>query len=586
MTTNYTLTVVDTVGIQSYLFSTNNLRQNAGASHLVTLATGRWVQDALPTRHNVKDIEEWRDPFDEQTIDNNSLAAEVIYAGGGKALILFANAEGALTFARTLSKRVMLEAPGLRLAIVHKHGFDWARTEPEQMLGGKTGWVAQLMDDLSTYKKSQMHDPPTLGLGVTADCVFTSMPVVAYDEESRPISAESKAKLNVEPHARIWQRKILFEAAAEQSVRNLRKYGLPAKFEDLGGTHGDSSYIALVHADGNGMGKRFEAVSARNAQDNRAYITATRTLSLSLNQAAIQSFAAAVAQLESQITTKHNRKHQTVHHINHQVELSLNGSEPMLPLRPLILGGDDLTFVCDGRLGISLAAIYLEQMAQQKLSDGKMAFCRAGVAVVHSHYPFTRAYELAVDMCDKTAKKAVKEAGEPCTVLDWHFAVTGPIRPLSEIRRREYTSDSRRGSTEDAGDLLMRPLYIGTRNETTDRNSPLRQTSSIWENFRNVAVSFQEHPDWIGRRNKVITLREALREGGDAVEFFRLASGLPRLPELDNTDEEMRQTGWHGGRCAYFDPIEALDHFIDLNPKKRLGDEQRQPPQTIAGGAL
>ncbi len=43
----YTLTVVDTTGIQPYLFGTNSLRQNAGASYLVRLRhQGTWVRSS------------------------------------------------------------------------------------------------------------------------------------------------------------------------------------------------------------------------------------------------------------------------------------------------------------------------------------------------------------------------------------------------------------------------------------------------------------------------------------------------------------------------------------------------------------
>ena len=33
---------------------------------------------------------------------------------------------------------------------------------------------------------------------------------------------------------------------------------------------------------------------------------------------------------------------------------------PIFPLRPIVFGGDDLTFVCHGRIGLALAARYLQ----------------------------------------------------------------------------------------------------------------------------------------------------------------------------------------------------------------------------------
>ena len=74
-----------------------------------------------------------------------------------------------------------------------------------------------------------------------------------------------------------------------------------------------------------------------------------------------------------------------------------------LPFRPLVYGGDDVTFVCDGRLGLELAAIYLQAFEKEK----DFTAC-AGICVVKTHYPFARAYQLSEELCRK-AKKFIPE---------------------------------------------------------------------------------------------------------------------------------------------------------------------------------
>jgi hypothetical protein len=37
------------------------------------------------------------------------------------------------------------------------------------------------------------------------------------------------------------------------------------------------------------------------------------------------------------------------------VKLTLENDKYLLPFRPIVFGGDDVTFICDGRLGLSLA---------------------------------------------------------------------------------------------------------------------------------------------------------------------------------------------------------------------------------------
>ena len=87
--TQYTLTVLDTSAIQEYLFGTNNLRQNIGASYLADCATRLWVHEKLDEvvgkgAHNVLDFDDIDCPFDQtKTIETEGVQAEVIYAGGG-----------------------------------------------------------------------------------------------------------------------------------------------------------------------------------------------------------------------------------------------------------------------------------------------------------------------------------------------------------------------------------------------------------------------------------------------------------------------------------------------------------------------
>jgi len=83
----YTLTIVDTTSIQNYIFGSNRLKENIGASELVKQATQNWVYQALPEPNNMRRKENgWE--FDiSQRIENGNLQAEVIYAGGGNAVI-------------------------------------------------------------------------------------------------------------------------------------------------------------------------------------------------------------------------------------------------------------------------------------------------------------------------------------------------------------------------------------------------------------------------------------------------------------------------------------------------------------------
>jgi hypothetical protein len=228
---------------------------------------------------------------------------------------------------------------------------------------------------------------------------------------------------------------------------------------------------------------------------------------------------------------------------------------PILPFRPIVYGGDDVTFVCDGRLGLALAAIYLEEwerVTKESTTIGAAYAC-AGVAIVKSHYPFVRAYTLAGTLC-AGAKKAVREAVRDhpeltgASALDWHFAMSGIGGTITQIREREYQGK--------AGSLHLRPVAL---------HAPiLKPNWYTWATFDRVTRTFQSNPDWRDRRNKVKELREILREEPVAVERFLHAFTLKELPLLDAAKAALQQTGWDGAICGYFDPIEALDFYLPL----------------------
>ena len=112
----------------------------------------------------------------------------------------------------------------------------------------------------------------------------------------------------------------------------------------------------------------------------------------------------------------------------------------------------------------------------------------------------------------------------------------------------------------------MRPVSLHD-----DRIEALHRYRS-WTAIEHAIEGFRGE-SWSGRRNKLKALREALREGSQAVNQFRAKylfnadDDVPYLlPELPNISDDLyRESGYHDGRCMYFDAIEALDWFIALD---------------------
>jgi len=425
-TDNYTLTIVDTSGIQGYIFNSNLLRHNIGASGLVDWATQGAVYETLvddldgPTNVNK------RGKLNGTSIENDPIISELMYAGGGNTFLLFDNDNPddnhqlAKKFTRQLTAKVLKKAPGLQLVVSH---IDLAWND--DVLADK---VDELIQQLQT-KKGQRHiSTPLLGLGVTQQCNFTGQPATNIERKTKKneidliLSSEQNAKHH-------FMGKTDNKLQAHMGERLQDKEYL-YDFDQLG-TKGDSSYMAVVHIDGNGMGKRVEAIAnayRKPDEYNRKYIEAMRAFSRSItdaSQRALQATGELLLDNMDKLAEEHG------------IRLIDN----RLPFRPIVFGGDDVTFVCEGRLGLPLAQYYLSELEKQELEDKpkpKPLYARAGVAVVHSHYPFSRAYQLAEELA-ASAKKLILEQESsdkkppPYSAIDWHFAVSGLVRSLDEI---------------------------------------------------------------------------------------------------------------------------------------------------------
>jgi len=549
------LVLLETAGIQSYIFGSNQLAQNIGASELVTRVTTDWVADTLESLDLLKHSNIQRKAALGLFLSDQPTPVEVVYAGGGNCMLLFAEDMPAREFVTILSRRALMEAPGLNLT-ADWITFDWSAEALSSVHN-------RLRRRLQTRKWQAPPAQPLAGLSVTASCVYTGLPAAGYsndpdlvgdwhelEEDARLISDAVAARLKASTAGKERLHALL------PQVRD-KRFLFVYDFNQFG-RKDESSYIAVIHTDGNGMGNRFENIAKEHPgpENNSGYVYNLRRLSETLRDSANHALKETVDYLLDSLDP--DNKFGGVVDILHSTGSS---RRPYLPFRPLVFGGDDVTFICDGRLGLALAARYIQAFGRRKLADGRPPYARAGVAVVHTHYPFARAYELAEQLA-ASAKADIdllkKERRQSANVMDWHFATTGFLFELAEIRKREYRSAQNNS-------LLMRPVYL----DHAGNKEPHHWR--CWSNLVRIMDVFQDRDEgWAGRRNKIHGLREALRQGPTSVQQFltsyRPALTLPLIPgQLD-----MKTQGWGGNDCGYFDAIEALDFYVSLEPGRKI----------------
>lgn len=570
------LVIVDTTQIQPYIFGSNRLQENIGGSYLVAQATGEWALSCVPEPNNVVDAVSGE--LSKATIlePGSNLAAEVIYAGGGNVVVLCKGAEEAGKFERELSLKVLQDAPNLQLVIA-SNPFS-----PGQSLADI---LQATFEKLGTAKQQRRQAPPTWGLSVTQMCRSTSFPAVGIvtiaENDTYPASAEIHAKIEVVNKANDRLNKYL-------GMKGHPYYLFPYDFDNLGRTKGEESHIAVVHADGNGMGKRVQEIGQRYKKDNEGYIRALRQFSNHIKEASQKALKstlhALISRLERDDTQKDAIRHRNAfgNLISEIVLMPVSKDDTdnryYLPFRPIVFGGDDVTFVCDGRIALSLTITYLKafEQATEDIFGERLTSC-AGIAIVKSHYPFAQAYELAEELIKKAKayqqveKKMEDTAG---SYLDWHFALTGLSGDIDFIRKREYE--------EPAGWLTLRPVAVGE-----NQLQPHRSWQVVWKGiqaFQDLQKNGRDEPDWSGRRNKMKTLHEVLRQGPTAVSQFLLHYNENNpLPSVYESAKDWPRQGWQDlgsdslkqeqkPYCGYFDALELADWFIPLSLEEKTNE--------------
>ncbi len=554
------LLIMDTAQIQPYVFGSNRLRENIGASYLVAQATGEWALERLPKPNNVKNAARL-ELDDGKRIEEMDLQSEALYVGGGNLVALFRDADSAAAFTKAYSRCLLQRAPGLQVVFWHEP-FEW----DGQTLAEAVGRAFQ---HLARKKQSRTYSAPQLGLGVTEMCRSTALPAVAQspsESDAYPVSGEvlAKEKRYKNANGRLTQyMKETDGADRDWLATYLEGYEFPYDFDNLGRSEGEQSYIAIVHADGDGMGKRFRTVGA--GKPNREYIQAVRDFSRAIQTASQEALQDTVRVLIGKLQ---GREKDVLAHRSAfgdlLAEVVLTEQAPgiyYLPFRPIVFGGDDVTFVCDGRLALSLALEYMKQFAAHaaNLPDGKGgATASAGVVIVKSHYPFAQAYGIAEALIN-SAKQYRREQGVGAC-LDWHFARSGISGSLKTVREREYR-------TPDNGWLTLRPVTLQDNPEESHRAWPVVEKGVAA--FQDLYRAKKRKADWSSRRNKVKALRETLREGPAAVRKFRAKFNENKLlPDVASDMSNWPESGWQGGFCGYFDAIEMMDWFIPLHEIK------------------
>ena len=514
------LVMLQTNSNQPFIFSSPRLREQIGASFEITLLS-RWVkeeaekllkQKPLPTSFWVSD-------------------------SSGKVIVRFRETDGnpkdlAKQLIREVTLRALTDAPGLDVTGVFIEASsntvdaddlqELDRVFLEYSLSRRPA-AARFPQFPFLERGSESALPASASLG-TLEFSQESLQPDNFDESS-PLSLPSRVKRAFASTSRKQQVDDVKERLVKQGKELKQESPLdPTKLaaafqdgEEFENAKNMLSSVGVVHIDGNGVGAIMRDLGCAHRAVQKVGVSTTSDEETTEESKGLQSFIMEV-----------NRRLDNV--VKDAIALSWYyvqelTPDTVVPIVPVLVGGDDVTVYTDGRYAIPFAEAYIHHYERLTKDDdllsvlaivagGKKAdaperdhfeiddyiiqnpgplTASAGVAIVGRTFPFHIAYDLAEGLV-KHGKKLGKKKGEvPCSTINFHVlrdaTVLDPDDTLDEYKGRVQRP------------FLVghyAPERIGDAPTTSPEEAPTAESQPLpsWERIlRAVAVFDGKKPD-------------------------------------------------------------------------------------------
>lgn len=269
---------------------------------------------------------------------------------------------------------------------------------------------------------------------------------------------------------------------------------------------GERRHVGLLHADGNGLGELLRLLDAAcERADDATYVGLYRTFSDGLSQATLEAARQASREV-----------------------LLPNARGQVLPARPLVLGGDDLTILVRADLALPFTKAFLNAFeqhshtsmqllhrafedaglhAQARQLPAYLTAC-AGLCYMKSSQPFQAGHELAESLCKraKGSSRKVRQENAPMPATLALHKVQDSLLEDAETQFQQNHCVEHDGKTwsmalpvyalkpghdlpalDDLEQLLQ--VFDGTLNDR-----PLRELATLW--YDNLSLARQAYQRW------------------------------------------------------------------------------------------
>jgi len=375
--------IFDVRQVQRYIFRSKRLSEIIGASRLVEKSLKDSFEFCVKKETTNFNFE-WRGNKNRNDdYINNQYSCQVAYYGGGNLLAIFDSKDFFNKISREMAVYLVKNTFGLSIVS--------ACTE---ITGDYQADYKKLQDNLSLVKAETIPFLPQFALTITDNDRYNGLPLTSISSKGERISKESELKLK----------------SALTSMK--------INISDLIEEKGKDSSVAIMHIDGNGIGQKIMNLT-KDLKDYTLAIDMMRDISEWL----------------SDLFDGINKK------INKIIENITDGQNSKSFLRNVILAGDDATYICNSKIAIDCARIFLNEIEKCTFrNDGKthISAC-AGIVFVNMKFPFYTAYELAEQCCESAKKKAklpemIKTNGGIGSYIDFEIIKSGSFSSIEDIR--------------------------------------------------------------------------------------------------------------------------------------------------------
>ena len=419
------LFVSEIKGIQEYILATDKLKHMVGASEIIASITDREFYDE-------KVLKTLNCEYDKDY--------KVMMAAAGRLMLLFKDEAKIKDLMAVWSIVINEYAPGVELV------YDYFTIDSNNLQETRK----KALEKMTSRRQQQNCSLPIPSLPVER-CRRDGLAAVGIRDEER-ISKEIKRKLDGAKESRS---KIIDKVIPELNKYDTLKELFPTDFQEITGTD-DKTYMAIVHIDVNSMGSFFIDVGKNLEKEN---IDNTLKIYQGISKCLLESAKTAAKKATGTIF-KYILEKEEIQKSKTEVE--------MIPFRPLVLAGDDFTFVIKSPYAVRYSEKYIEEFNNEakkqlakiikeynlSISDEKYDFkLSAGITFTKSKFPFKTAYGL----CEKLCKMGKELSKRNVSTISFYRQTTAASDDLEILLNREFQHDKL--------EMTYKTYALGSNNE-------------------------------------------------------------------------------------------------------------------------